>query len=99
MNVLHLIKLIINLISPNRFKVGGAAILPTLNKNHHKPILGIKFNKPLLTKRLRLPTRSYTILAKQNNPEEHNPCPTITTTAPISPHHLKIIKPHSTILI
>lgn len=50
--------LTINLISPNKFKVGGAAILPALSKNHHKAILGIKFKRPFLTKSLRLPTRS-----------------------------------------
>ena len=37
---------------------GGAAILQALNRNHHMAILGIKFIKPLLTKRLRLPKRS-----------------------------------------
>ncbi|MEQ5162538.1 hypothetical protein ABN196_18030, partial [Proteus terrae] len=53
--------------------VGGAAILAELNKNHHNAILGIKFKNPLLINILRLPLRSYIILAKQNNPEEHNP--------------------------
>jgi len=45
-------------ISPNKFKVGGAAILTELNKNHHKAIEGIKFNNPLLINNLRLPNRS-----------------------------------------
>lgn len=69
----HLTTLIIKLISPNKFKVGGAAILPALNKNHHSAILGIKFNNPFLINKLREPTRSYAMFAKQNNPEEHNP--------------------------
>ncbi len=65
--------LIISLTSPSKFKVGGAAILPALNKNHHNPILGIKFKSPLLISSLRLLIRSYTILARQNKPEEHKP--------------------------
>ena len=65
--------LIIKVTSPNRFKVGGAAMLPALSKNHHKPILGIKLSNPLAINNLRLLTRSYTMLAKQNSPEEHKP--------------------------
>jgi len=63
----------IKLISPRRFKVGGAAIFPALSKNHHNPILGIKLSKPLLINNLRLLIRSYIILAKQKRPEEHKP--------------------------
>ena len=70
---LHLTNLTMRLISPSKFKVGGAAIFPTLNKNHHSPILGNRFNKPLLIKSLRLPTRSYIMLARQKRPEEHKP--------------------------
>jgi hypothetical protein len=47
-----------NLISPKRFKVGGAAIFADLNKNHQRAILGMKFSKPLLITKLRLPNRS-----------------------------------------
>jgi hypothetical protein len=43
-----------NLISPRRFREGGAAILQDVNKNHHIVILGIKFIKPLLINNLRL---------------------------------------------
>ena len=82
---LQLRTLIINLISPSKFKEGGLAMFLTLNKNHHKPILGIKFNKPFTINRLRLFIRSYTTLARQNNPEEHKPCPIITITAPLTP--------------
>lgn len=46
------------LISPKRFNVGGAAIFPEHNKNHHNANLGIKFNRPLLIINLRLPNRS-----------------------------------------
>lgn len=46
------------LISLNKFKEGGAAILHELNKNHHNVILGIKFINPLLINKLRLPKRS-----------------------------------------
>ena len=46
------------LISPNKLIEGGAAILHDLNRNHHKAILGIKFIKPLLINKLRLPNRS-----------------------------------------
>ena len=45
-------------ISPNKFNVGGAAILEEHSKNHHKDNLGIKFNNPLLINKLRLPIRS-----------------------------------------
>lgn len=62
-----------NLISPNKFNVGGAAIFPAQSKNIHKDMPGIKFNKPLLINNLRLPNRSYLIFDKQNKPEEHNP--------------------------
>jgi hypothetical protein len=52
------INLFNNLISPKRFKEGGAAILQALNINHQKDILGIRFNKPRLINNLRLPKRS-----------------------------------------
>lgn len=55
---LHLIKLLINIISPNKFKEGGAAIFLELNKNHHKDILGIKLINPLFKYKLRLIKRS-----------------------------------------
>jgi hypothetical protein len=45
-------------ISPNKFNVGGAAILAELNKNHHNAIEGIKFKSPLLINNLRLCNRS-----------------------------------------
>lgn len=54
----HLTTLIISLTSPNRLRVGGAAMLPALSKNHHNPILGIKLSKPLLISKLRLLMRS-----------------------------------------
>jgi len=54
----HATTLKINLTSPRRFKVGGAAMFPALSKNHHKPILGIKFSNPLLISSLRLLIRS-----------------------------------------
>jgi hypothetical protein len=88
--------LIINLTSPSKFKVGGAAIFPALNKNHQRPILGIKLSKPFLISNLRLLIRSYTIFAKQNKPEEHKPCPTITINAPLRPHQPNTTKPQST---
>ena len=97
--LLHLTTVKINIISPAKLREGGLAIFLTLSKNHHKPILGIKDSKPLLTINLRLPVRSYTILARQNNPEEHNPCPTIKITQPAKPHQLKIIIPHNTSLM
>lgn len=55
---LHLTNLLINIISPNKFKEGGAAILDDLNKNHHIDILGIKLIKPLFKNNLRLIVRS-----------------------------------------
>lgn len=87
------------LISPNKLIVGGAAIFAELNKNHHKAMLGIKFNKPLLINKLRLPNRSYEMLAKQNKPEEHSPCATIKEYAPQIPQYLIVIKPLKTIPI
>lgn len=51
-------KLFNNLISPNKFNEGGAAILQDLNKNHHIVILGINLIKPLLINNLRLLKRS-----------------------------------------
>ena len=96
---LHLNIVKINIISPIRFNDGGLAMFLTLNKNHHKPILGINVSNPLFTIKLRLPVRSYTILAKQNNPEEHKPCPTIKIIHPAKPHHLKITIPQRTNLI
>ena len=50
--------LLINPISPNKFKEGGAAIFLEHNKNHHNEILGKNIIIPLLIKRLRLPKRS-----------------------------------------
>ena len=50
--------LLINPISPTKFKEGGAAIFLEHNKNHHIAILGKKFNIPLLIINLRLPNRS-----------------------------------------
>jgi hypothetical protein len=55
----------------------GGAILQALNKNHHIAILGIKLIKPLLTKGLPLPKRSYEILERQKGPEEQTPWATI----------------------
>lgn len=96
---LHLTTVKISIISPAKLREGGLAIFLTLSKNHHRPILGMKDSNPLFTISLRLPVRSYTILAKQNNPEEHKPCPTIKITQPARPHQLKIIIPHNTSLI
>jgi len=36
------------------------------------------------------------MLAKQNNPEEHSPCPIITTTAPFTPHQPNTTNPDNT---
>lgn len=65
--------LLINKISPNKFIEGGLAILLIINKNQNKHILGIIVNIPLLIKIFRDIVRSYTIFAKQNIPDEHNP--------------------------
>lgn len=54
----HITKLLIKLISPNRFKVGGAAILLMLSKNHQKLNIGKKFIIPLFINILRLNKRS-----------------------------------------
>jgi len=64
---------LINLISEIKFKDNGDDIFLEDNKNHHIAIEGIKFINPLLINKLRLIIRSYEILAKQNNPEEHKP--------------------------
>lgn len=55
---LHLKILFNKLISPNKFKVGGAAIFPAHKRNHQIDKLGKKFNKPLLINKLRLLNRS-----------------------------------------
>jgi hypothetical protein len=55
---LHPTKLFNKVISPNKFKVGGAAILPALSRNHHKLRLGIRCKSPRLISKLRLPKRS-----------------------------------------
>ena len=86
----------INLISPSKFKVGGAAIFPALKRNHQRAILGIKLINPFLINKLRLPIRSYTMFARQNKPEEQSPCPIITTTAPFNPHHPNTTRPAKT---
>lgn len=65
--------LLINIISPNKLKEGGAAILEEHKRNHQRDILGIILIRPLFKNKLRLPKRSYVILARQNNPDEHKP--------------------------
>ena len=69
-------KLLNKPISPRRLRERWAAILQALKRNHHIANLGIKLTKPLLTKRLRLPKRSWEILQRQTRPE-HNPWATI----------------------
>lgn len=60
-------------ISAIKLREGGAAIFLILSKNHHKVILGKMFISPRLISNLRLPVRSYTMLARQNKPEEAKP--------------------------
>lgn len=95
--VLHEISLLISIISPNKLKEGGAAMLEDLNKNHHKVILGIKLISPLFKKSLRLPRRSYEIFERQNKPEEQRPCEIIITKAPRYPQLFKVLIPPKTI--
>lgn len=85
LNLFQPTNLLINIISPNKFNEGGAAILDLLSKNHHKLIEGIKLISPLFKNNLRLLIRSYEILAKQKSPEEQRPCANIITNAPHIP--------------
>lgn len=62
--------------------LGGAEILQIININHQILRLGYKLIIPLFNNKLRLPTRSYIILAKQKSPDEHKPCPIIKIKPP-----------------
>jgi hypothetical protein len=57
----------------------------TLNKNHHKVIEGNKRDSPFSKKIFRVNKRSYTMLAIQNKPDLHKPCPSIKIKTPIVP--------------
>jgi hypothetical protein len=59
--------------SLKRLIEGGAAILITQNKNHHKVNPGTNNKNPLLNTKLRLWLFSYVKPAKKNKADEHNP--------------------------
>lgn len=61
---------------------GGAAILNTLIKNHHKETEGKILFIPFSNNNLRVKKRSYNIFPKQNKPDEHNPWPNINNKLP-----------------
>jgi len=66
-------KLIINKISPNKFKVKGPPKFAIHKRNQNEVIIGNKFNFALFNIILREWERSYIILAQENIPEEQIP--------------------------
>jgi hypothetical protein len=93
---LHKKTLMINIISPTKFKVKGPEKLHTIKMNHHDPNIGEITKLPLFNISLRECLRSYLIFAHANIPEEQSPCATIITIAPFTPQLRCLITPTNT---
>lgn len=81
------------MISPRRFKEGGAPMLEAERINHQKVIIGNNLIKPLVMSILRVCVDSYVILAIANKPEEHRPWAIISKRAPVQPQDVLAIIP------
>ena len=79
---LTVLKLIINKISPNKFKVKGPPKFAIHKRNQNEDIIGNKFNFALFNIILREWERSYIIFAQENIPEEQIPWANIIIILP-----------------
>lgn len=83
-------------ISAIKFGNGGRAILAKVIISHQNDIRGNKACRPRFMKIERVWVRSYVILARQNKPDETNPCAIIIARAPDHAHGVIVKIPATT---
>jgi len=79
---LIVLKLMINKISPNKFKVKGPPKFAIHKRNQNEDIIGNRFKFALFNMILREWERSYIMFAHENMPEEQIPCANIIIILP-----------------
>jgi len=90
---------LISIISLNKFREGGAAILADRSKNHHIDRVGQIDNIPFVKYTLRVCVIEYEMFAIINKADEHRPCATIIIRAADIPHEEYDITPANIIPI
>jgi len=90
---------LINIISLNKFRDGGAAIFADKSKNHHIDRFGQIDSIPFVKYTLRVCVIEYERFAIINSADEHKPCATIIIKAADIPHEEYDIIPASIIPI
>ena len=73
-------------ISPIKFGEGGNPNFAAHIKSHHSVLRGRRNFRPRVMASVRVPLRSYTVLARENKAEETSPWAIINISAPFIPH-------------
>lgn len=95
----HFIREVNIIISPIRFGDGGSPKFDAHIKSHHMVLKGKISFSPRVIARVRVPFRSYTVLARENRADETSPWAIINMRAPFRPHVVWENMPAATILM